>query len=293
MSDVLGTNLPHLKQMTPCMAKMDRLGWVAGFSFTAYGVRIGVRVNDAQMLDRVAEHMPPEWKRSDALVVDRLYSLRTGRASTRPNVRTFHLLYSNLYRAARTMDLDEVYETFESDLQLYLAEMAHRRVFVHAGVVGWGGQAIVIPGRSHSGKTTLVKTLVEAGATYYSDEYAVLDADGRVRPYAKSLSIRQQDGQKPKRCTAAELGARTGTKPLPVGLVVMSEYKPEAKWRPRTLSAGQGALALLANTVAARRQPETTFATLRQVVAGAPVIQSARGEAREIVDSLLQRVSKK
>jgi hypothetical protein len=275
------------------MAKMDRLGWVAGFAFTAYGVRIGVRVNESQMLDRVAEHLPPEWKRSNARVVDRLYSLRTGGISTRPNVRSFHLLYSNLYRAARTMELDEVYETFESDLHLYIAEMAQRRVFVHAGVVGWDGQAIMIPGVSYSGKTTLVKALMEAGATYYSDEYAVLDADGRVYPYAKSLSIRQENGQKPRRCAAAELGARTGKKPLPVGLVVMSEYKPGAKWQPRPLSAGQGALALLANTVAARRQPETTFATLRRVVGEAPAIRGVRGEAGEIVDSLLQRMNKK
>ncbi len=31
-----------------------------------------------------------------------------------------------------------------------------------------------------TGKTTLVKAMVEAGATYYSDEFAVLDKEGLV-----------------------------------------------------------------------------------------------------------------
>jgi len=83
-----------------------------------------------------------------------------------------------------------VFEAFETDLQLYVAEMAPRRLFVHAGVVGWRGQAIIIPGRTFTGKTTLVAALVKAGATYYSDEYAVLDVRGRVHPYARPLGIR-------------------------------------------------------------------------------------------------------
>jgi hypothetical protein len=33
---------------------------------------------------------------------------------------------------------------------------------------------------SYSGKTTLVSELIRAGATYYSDEYAVIDERGRV-----------------------------------------------------------------------------------------------------------------
>jgi uridine kinase len=41
---------------------------------------------------------------------------------------------------------------------------------------------IAIPGRSFSGKTSLVTALVRAGAVYYSDEFAVIDRDGLVRP---------------------------------------------------------------------------------------------------------------
>ena len=57
---------------------------------------------------------------------------------------------------------------------------------MHAGAVAWRDRGIVIPGRSHSGKTTLVRALVEA-ARYYSDEFAVLDPQGRLHPYPLPL----------------------------------------------------------------------------------------------------------
>ena len=55
-----------------------------------------------------------------------------------------------------------------------------------AGVVGWENRAIVMPGASFAGKTTLVRAWLEAGATYYSDEFAVLDRAGRVHPVCAS-----------------------------------------------------------------------------------------------------------
>ncbi len=60
------------------MAKLDRLGWAAGISFITYGVRIGVRVNDPSVLERVLHHLPPGWKLAASPVVERLYSLIVG-----------------------------------------------------------------------------------------------------------------------------------------------------------------------------------------------------------------------
>jgi hypothetical protein len=78
-----------------------------------------------------------------------------------------------------------------------------------------------------------------------------------------------------------------GRRPLPVGLVVASRYRAGARWRPRLLSAGEGALALLANTVAARRAPARVVAALQAVVARAQVLRGVRGEARETARALL------
>lgn len=270
------------------MDKIDRLVWAEGISILSYGVRIGIRVNKPGILEQVMPFCPPGWKPSSSPIVDRMYSIIAGDDAPKRNIRRFNLVYANAEKIARTPELAQAIDAFESDLQLYVAEIAPRRVFVHAGVVGWRGQAIVIPGRSFSGKSTLTAELVKAGMTYYSDEYAVLDSQGRVHHYARPLSIRENGHlEKPKKYKVETLGGRPGSKPLPVGLVVVSKYKPGAKWRPRQLSAGEGALALLANTVSARREPQTTLATLQKVVSRALVVQGRRGEAQQVIDYVL------
>jgi hypothetical protein len=269
------------------MAKLDRLGWAGGICFTSYGLRIGIRVNQPELLQRLPVHLPPGWRPALSPVVDHLYSLRAARSDPSARVRRYNLLYAGAARLARTAELEELFEPLETDLQMYVAEWARRRVFVHAGVVGWRGKAIVIPGRSFSGKTTLVTALVRAGATYYSDEYAVFDTQGRVHPYARRLSIRTDGGGERYRCGAEALGGRRGVKPLPVGLIAVTEYQEGARWRPRRLSPGQAALALLANTVPVRRRPAAAVAALHQVICHATALKGARGEAERVADALL------
>ena len=271
------------------MAKIDRLGWTDGLTFRSYGVTVGVRVNNTEVLDDLLRFLPPEWKPSRARTVNLLYSLMVGGASGRPNIRRFNLLYANATRVTRSLEIGEVLQAFESHSQLYIAEWASRRVFVHARVVGWKGKAILMPGRSFAGKSTLVAEFVRAGATYYSDEYAVLDARGRVHPYSRALAIRPSEGGRSMKHAVEELGGHAGTIPLQVGLVLVSNYKAGAKWRPRPLSAGKGALALLDNTISIRRQPEAAFDAMERVVSQAHVLKSARGEARDTVRSILSK----
>jgi hypothetical protein len=259
-------------------------------SLTAYGVRVGVRVNDAAMLDAIRSYLPVGWKPSPVSVVERLYSLIHGGAGERPGVRRFNLLYGDIVRLARTTDLEEMLEMFESDLQLHVAEAARRRVFIHAGVVGWKGRAILIPGRSLSGKTTLVAALVRLGATYYSDEYAVMDKSGRVHPFPKPLQIREGASTKQTKHSVEEFGGRVGHRPLPVGLIISSRYRSGARWRPRPLSTGQGMLELLANTVSARRNPRAALSALQQAASGAQTLKGERGEAANAAHAILKRL---
>ena len=275
------------------MEKIDRLGWAVGFSLKTYGLRIGIRANDVAGLERVCSHLPHDWQPLSSNIVDRLYSIIIGGETSRPNVRRFNLLYGDHVRIARTKDVDEVFDTLESDLRLVVAEFAHNRVFVHAGVVGWKGHAILIPGRSYSGKSTLVSELVKAGATYYSDEFAVLDARGRVHPFRKPLEIREEGQFKQTRVSIDELGGRTGTKPLPVGLVLVSQYKQGIRWRPRRLSPGEGVLALLANTVSARRSPEKALAALERAVSNAQILKGSRGEASQLSEAIIGHLEEK
>jgi hypothetical protein len=272
------------------MAKIDRLGWADGMSFKAYGVQIGVRVNEPSILNDLVDRLPPGSKPSSALTVDHLYSITGFPTNSNGSIRRFNLGYWNLIRFARSRSFEELLDQFESHVQLTVAEYAPRRVFVHAGVVGWKGRAILIPGTSFTGKTTIVDQLIRAGASYYSDEYAVLDQRGRVHPYPRALGLRSPQSSQARKVRAEELGAEVGSKPLPIALVVATKFKEGASWRPRTLTRGKGVLELLANTVSARSQPELALSVLPKALASARILKCVRGEASEVVDSILKSV---
>jgi hypothetical protein len=111
-----------------------------------------------------------------------------------------------------------------------------------------------------------------------------------VHPFPKPLEIRETDDVRQTKIAVETLGGQTGTRPLPVGLVVMTQFREGARWRPRKLSAGKGVLELLSNTVSARREPEKALVALQRVVATAQIVKGARGESRDIVQSILNRL---
>jgi hypothetical protein len=271
------------------MDRLDRLGWLGGLYFTSFGARIAIRVNDPTVLERLPRYLPPLCEPAAAAKVDALCSLHVAPGRLEDRSRPVHRLYLDGRRITRTLDGDEAFAALESILELSVSLNARGVVFVHAGVVGWRDRAIVIPGRSRSGKTSLIASLVRAGATYYSDEFAVLGPDGRVHPYPRALSIRQDGPPRRRRCPAAELGACTGTEPLPVGQIVLTKYQEGARWRPRPLSPGLAVLGLLDNTVLAQVQPEFSLTVLRRAACGATAVKSPRGEAHEVVHCLLDQ----
>jgi hypothetical protein len=264
---------------------LEHWEWTEHKAFTLYGARIGVRTNSAAALQALAQAFPPRWRETESARVDSLYSLRIA-PPTRSGRRPFHTLYRNAEQIGRARELERLVDIFESDMQLTLAQAARRKVFVHAGVVGWRGRAIVIPGRTYTGKSTLVRELVRLGAIYYSDEYAVLDEKGRVHPFARPLALRDENLLN-RKLSFEELGGTIGMKPLPVGTILVVKYRAGAKWRPRELSPGLGALALLANTVTARSGQPLVLEILTRVAQNARILKSARGEAHAFARHLL------
>lgn len=268
-----GGNLTALSVYSECSATR---------SILAYGVRVGLSTNRTEILDLFSDYLPPLWKHSSASVVDRTFSLRVGKSK--------HQLFEDGELAMASRSLRRLLEYFATKAKAYIAEMARRRVFVHAGAVGWHGKAIIIPGRSMSGKTSLVRELVRAGAIYYSDEYAVLDLQGRVHPYPQPLAIRNPRTFVQRKRRVEELGGVAGDRPLPVGLVIVTRYQEDARWRPSQLTGGQGVLELLNNTVPARRKPEIVMPTLQRAVGEGIVLKGVRGGAPETVELILKRL---
>lgn len=61
---------------------------------------------------------------------------------------------------------------------------------IHAGVVAWDGQGVILAGDASHGKTTLALELVRRGFKFLSDEMAALGrADQQVHPFPRSLRI--------------------------------------------------------------------------------------------------------
>jgi len=257
--------IPRLKLGLPSTRQVDRLGWAKGTAVESFGVRIGLRTSVPEAIATAAGRLPPG-RPLAAGRVDLLYSLVVGGPGPRPGMQRSHLLYCGAMRIARSLDLESVLDSLESHARLLVAARSRRGVFLHAGVVGWRGRAIVLPGVSGSGKTTLVAELVRAGAAYLSDEFAVILGD-RVVPYPKPQS-----------------------EPLPVGLVVLSRFEPGARWWTRTLPAGRALQALLAHAVQARIAPREVLTALEALVRTAPVVRARRGEAREAARRILVRM---
>lgn len=256
-----------------------------------FGVRVDIRIDDASLVESVSKRLPPGCAHQSSDRVDRTYEFLntapgwSARQEMAADAPCWYLL-ADRSLVCHTDDAAALCERFQADLELFLAVRARTHAIVHAGVVGWRGRAIVIPGRSFSGKTTLVEALIREGAEYYSDEYAVIDQGGLVSPFPRPLAIRERANSR-RAYTAEELGAVTGRQPIPVGSVVVTEYQPGATWPLRQLSPGEAVLALLSNSAAARYQPGFLLKTFGVAVRGAIARAGPRGEAKEFAKQLL------
>lgn len=183
-------------------------------------------------------------------------------------------------------DGDALLNCILQEIDQALSRRSRQCLFVHAAVVGWRGRAIVMPGRSLAGKSTLAAALVRRGAVYYSDEYAIFDDTGRVHPYRRALVLRDEAARK------AALGLRLvrpsePADPLPVGLVVSTSHQVGASWRPGIVRGARVALPLIDNTVLAREEHARTLQIAARVADEALLLQGVRGEADEVAARLL------
>src|SRR5215470_6283925 len=163
------------KAWTPCWEKLNALTWVDGFAFNSHGTSFGVRVSDPSLMSLLLERLPDDAKLTSPKTVERYFSVILGGRIEGSRARAFNLLYLDHTLFGRSHKLQEILDLFETWVNLSVAQLAPRRVFVHAGVVGWKDRAIIVPGKTFTGKSTLIAELVKLGASYYSDEFALID----------------------------------------------------------------------------------------------------------------------
>lgn len=266
-------------------------------NFQAYGVKVGIETTNGDYLleieKRLGKILPNGFEIIDKVEKEKIDHILL---ISRKKNGDFQLS-KNGVNVANSSSETEFYDFLESEIRLTIAEYAVSRVFLHAGVVAWKGKAIVIPGSSFSGKTSLVAALIKKGALYYSDEYAVLDEKGNVHPFPKMLSLRGIiDDYKQMDCTAESLGGEVGCEPIPVGMVLLTEYDSANDlttngatdiFEPAVLSAGRAMLEIILQTIPIRINPKFTLQVLNKVVNDAIIVKTKRGEAEKFADLLL------
>jgi hypothetical protein len=198
-----------------------------------------------------------------------------------------HRLYRDSALLQSSPDLEVLLERLESDLHFAVASNARASLFVHAGVVGWRGRTILLPGPSMSGKSSLVAALLRAGAEYYSDEYAIIDGQGHVHPYPKPLLLRLPEGGRGPTGPQSH-GCRIGTRPLHASLIVSTRYSPGGHFAPGVRSPSRGLMILIANTIVIRERPRFALDHLMPIADGATILEGVRGDADEAAVWLLR-----
>lgn len=250
--------------------------------FEAFGVPVMLRASSEELLSRAQAFLPPGWRPAG----DQEVKYDVGILQEQEGGFS---VYTGTVRASENQGLELSLVVLEGQVRGLVALHAPDFTFVHAGAVAHEGRAIVLPGNSFAGKSTLTAALVAEGALYYSDEFTVLDEHGLVHPYPKAVSLRRPDAMQADH-TVESLGGTAGTDPVPIGLAAVTYYEPGSRWSPRELGPGEGVLALLSHTVIARTRPDQALATLRGAMENAVALEGPRGEAEETARLLLSAV---
>lgn len=229
------------------------------------GSRIAVDLPDDADLDELRRRWPPFGLRREAPVDEAVLSEAAQRTRLRPDPDT------------------AAWDRLESDLGLFTVERLDGVVAVHAATLVVDDRALLLPGRSHAGKTTLAMALARAGATLASDEYALVDAAGRVSGWPRPARIREGTGSR-----RAPVAGRVH--PVEVGLVALLRYDAACdepvEVRPSTRA--DAVVAVLDETVCARSRPDASLDAALAITAG-DVVRGRRGEAGEAAAWLLAR----
>ncbi len=257
---------------------LDRIEWLGRFAFECLGVRIAVRSSDLEWLDAMRDLLPPGSKSASASDPQVEYSL--------VKERDTYVFYRGEAHRRQSTKFSRICRSLELDFHKGVGRNAEGRLFVHAGAVGWNGGGIVIPSRSRRGKTSLVEAMIRRGATYFTDDWAVFDAEGRLHPYAKPLMVRHPETGTTNK-SVEDIGGTIAKDPTPVQLVVLTKYLEGAAWKPRENSQAQAMMALFERAILARDKPEFALSVLQRVVERASVLKVTRGEADEAAEAIL------
>jgi hypothetical protein len=203
-----------------------------------------------------------------------------------------------------TVDGDVVADSFLDEGVLGYLTWAINRVTVasaagavfHSSAVAHGGAAIVVPGESGRGKSTLAAALVQAGCTYLTDEAVVCTDDGLVRPYPKPIQLDRSAREllgvaDPAAGSIAQFSSREVAVPVehlggevaipsPIGLVVIASRTDDDETVVSSVSRATALVELLKNSYFGLERGRLPFEAAASALANARAVCVTYGDPR-------------
>jgi hypothetical protein len=256
---------------------------------SAFGAVMEIACRDRDARAACTKALPAYWQRTDEAAPDLRFAIEACGPAPGGAAR-FRLLEAGTLRGDDLTGA-QVAQLLARRMDYQLGAYARGFAFIHAGVVLHEGRALLLPGTSHAGKSTLTAALVRAGATYVSDDVAVIGRDGRVSLLSRALTLRADmagDFHLPDTPRPAVLHAGSAS----VGAVLVLTYRagaPPLDLQP--LSAGEAMLRLVANAMNARHQPETVLQCCAAALALAWCGEGLRGDADAAAGQILSRMT--
>ena len=268
--------------------KNEKAVWKEHISFTSFGVKISVQFDTIGDIEQLHVSLPPFAVLTEIHEKsDFLYSVIVAKTSNH-----FSFISRNGEQIFKNKGTKNIFSALEVFFATATANFAvDHGIFIHAGAVAWKDQGIIIPANSYDGKTTLTAEFAKLGATYFSDEYAIIDKNGELLAYPKTLSIRKPDEYDQTETPVEELGGLSATlnHSVKVKLILLTKFKKTVKsWKPAKISHANAMMELLKHTFPVRTFPETVIKNLHNLTKNAIVLKGNRGEAKEFAKQIIK-----
>lgn len=178
----------------------------------------------------------------------------------------------------------------ESMIQSIIARiMSPDFLFLHSGAVAVNSGGLLLPGSTHSGKSTLTVALAGNGAVYYSDDCAIIGPDLKLYPYPIKPKIRGHHGEIGE-SSHSEAVYASGAEGVDVRLIAFTRYVSGSDWTPLEISSGAAVWRLMKNLFDPQvivDNPKKVIERLVAVTRKAELIATPRGEAELAARALL------
>ncbi len=172
---------------------------------------------------------------------------------------------------------DQSAYTLQSIVDEYVVSHVRGLTAVHAGALVRDNAALLLPGQSHAGKSTLVAELIRDGWIYYSDEYAFIDDAALVHAYPRTMFVRDAQGQS----QAVPVTAPSGGEAVPVRAIVELRYAAGADFAVTPVVQSEAVIRLLKNTPRELEQDPAVFPRMAALASKSRYFAGVRGEAAQ------------